>query len=390
MKKNGNMCITPSFVLDAGMVACRHCWLCRKNRVNDYVGRCLAEQATSTKTVAITLTYADDTPNATTLIYKDFQDFMKRLRYHGYSVRYIVAGEYGSKKGRSHWHAVLFFDGKVPVEVDHWDIATSLNRNTPDWRAAHFTEKYCLEERFFWKYWPHGFVYFQRPEYAGYYYLLKYALKEQEGDVSLNHVSMSKKPPLGFKWFEDYAQRYVDQGLAPQDLKYSFPHVFDAKRRRREFMLQGRMREIFIDTYLAKWRDQRSDEPPISEIVELREDEIVRNSREYTIEEIEAMISEWKFLIPKPHTPPADAFWSDEDKEFVFQDIELYLVIPGTEHLIVRYEGGRVAIVQMEGDEWPVRNPQELERILSAFGVDPLLSRDAVSKSFPDWNDCAS
>ena len=26
----------------------------------------------------------------------------------------MIAGEYGERKGRAHWHAVLFFKGKVP------------------------------------------------------------------------------------------------------------------------------------------------------------------------------------------------------------------------------------------------------------------------------------
>ena len=72
------MCVTPSHLPEIGPVACRNCWQCRKNRINDYVGRCLAEQKFSDKALAVTLTYADsDSANASILTYSDFQKFMK-------------------------------------------------------------------------------------------------------------------------------------------------------------------------------------------------------------------------------------------------------------------------------------------------------------------------
>ena len=108
------MCITPNRLDDGTEVACRKCKLCKRNRVNDLVGRCIAESRYSKKTYAVTLTYANDAGvNAVTLVYKDVQDFMKRLRKR-YNVRYIVAGEYGTAKGRAHWHIILFFKDDYP------------------------------------------------------------------------------------------------------------------------------------------------------------------------------------------------------------------------------------------------------------------------------------
>ena len=79
-------------------MACRNCRQCRKNRVNDLVGRCIAEQTRSKQTYAITLTYKGDGPGTAYLRYEDVQKFVKRLRSEGYTVRYIVADEYGSVK----------------------------------------------------------------------------------------------------------------------------------------------------------------------------------------------------------------------------------------------------------------------------------------------------
>lgn len=92
------MCLTPIRLKDNTPVACRYCARCRANRINDLVGRCIAEQAASSATFSVTLTYAGDVPQAAALQYADFQKCLKLLRRHGYSVRYIVAGEFGEKK----------------------------------------------------------------------------------------------------------------------------------------------------------------------------------------------------------------------------------------------------------------------------------------------------
>jgi hypothetical protein len=68
----------------------------------------------------VTLTYNDENlprqGNSTTLIKKDFQDFMKRLREPNQEldwtpptpIRYYHCGEYGDQFGRPHYHAILF------------------------------------------------------------------------------------------------------------------------------------------------------------------------------------------------------------------------------------------------------------------------------------------
>jgi len=238
------VCITPTNLPEIGPVACRYCWQCIENRKNDYVGRCMAEQETSDGVLAVALTYGggDVNPHAAILVYKDFQDFMKRLRRAGYKVRYIVAGEYGSKKGRCHWHAVLFFEGKTPkVEIN--------------------------KDRYTWKYWPHGFSYFQQPDADGFAYLMKYAIKDTGQNVAVTHLGRSLKPPLGDKFFYELAGRYVAQNLAPQDYFYSFDNVFDKNRKRRVYMMQGVTRANFIEYYLQQYEEQRGGTHPISDII---------------------------------------------------------------------------------------------------------------------------
>jgi len=236
------MCVEPTFLQDGQKVACRYCWQCIENRTNDLVGRCIAESHTSDATLSVTLTYAKTDERTAVLHYGDFQQFIKRLRYHGYKVRYLVAGEYGSRKGRAHWHAVLFFTGKIPDEPE--------------------------ETRINWKYWPHGYSYFQAGHsYSAIRYAVKYALKDQKQKVFVNHLAMSKKPPLGHDFFIGLAQDHVRAHLSPQNPSYSFRDVFDGKQKRRKFWLYGRMREIYSEHFIETYRDAYGKDHPFSDFL---------------------------------------------------------------------------------------------------------------------------
>lgn len=235
------MCISPVRLQDGTLVACRGCRLCRDNRINDLVGRCVAEQRTSEAAFSVTLTYGGDSPNAAVLAYADVQNMLKRLRFRGFRVRYIVAGEYGTQKGRAHWHIVLFFKGRVP-EVKQ-------------------------EARISWEFWPHGFSYFQRPDWKGFRYAMKYALKQSGNDGQSKALSMSKKPPLGYDFFQEMAATLVDRGLPVHGPEYSFADVVDGQGKARRFWLQGRMRELFLASYCDRWRARWSSEPPQTEFL---------------------------------------------------------------------------------------------------------------------------
>jgi len=255
------MCIRPNRLDDGVEVACRECWQCRKRRVDDLVGRCIAESKYSTKTYAITLTYAQDAGvNAVTLVYKDVQDFLKRLRKK-YKCRYIVAGEYGSAKGRAHWHIIVFFKDDVPYVQEN--------------------------KRVEWKYWPHGFSYFQHPDWKGFEYVLKYVLKDQASRSADAHLSMSKKPPLGAEYFNWLADEHVRQGLAPQSYFYKFGGIRDYKNREKTFMMTGKTKENFMERFLQKWME-KYDADPRSEIVDEYLDAITEI--EYTDAELMARL----------------------------------------------------------------------------------------------------
>lgn len=227
------MCISPVWI-NQTEVACRNCWQCRKARIQDWAGRCIAESLKSDESVMLTLTYSDkEEEKAKLLHYKDIQLLMKRLRWDGYRVRYLVAGEYGAAKGRAHWHIILFFKGRAPA--------------------------FEFEKLTNWPYWPEGFSWASRLTYAGAAYTCKYAMKDQSLAHKQRHLmpvlsfGMSKKPTLGAEYFRDLAETHAKAGLAPRGFIYTFPDVLGDGGHRTRFYMRGVVQREFMDAFLAAW-----------------------------------------------------------------------------------------------------------------------------------------
>lgn len=98
---------------------CGKCDGCMKDRNSLWQGRIILESMCHDKNVFVTLTYSDEhLPTGGTLVPKHVQDFLKRLRErYKKPVRYFVAGEYGGKNARPHYHAALF--GIGPEDIDY-------------------------------------------------------------------------------------------------------------------------------------------------------------------------------------------------------------------------------------------------------------------------------
>lgn len=105
-------------------IPCGHCSGCRMEKAKEWKVRCCLEASNydPEHVYFLTLTYADGSLPCTkdgrpTLVKKDFQDFMKRLRFHsGKKVRYFACGEYGEHFVRPHFHAIIFGDVFDPVK----------------------------------------------------------------------------------------------------------------------------------------------------------------------------------------------------------------------------------------------------------------------------------
>lgn len=244
------MCINPSFIwvqrgpkYEQQSVACRRCWRCRKNRVNDFVGRSLCEAATSQVSCTITLTYAPRDDLADKLLHiRHFQLFMKLLRKAGHKVRYLAAGEYGSLKGRAHFHAILFFENLVEPDVatppfynwGHLDDPSSSMRFSALCPHGRDNMHHVRE-------WPHGHVVvdwaFSERSVA---YVAKYLLAEDKNNA---WSSCSKKPPLGAVWFAEKAARARALGVLPSTFEYLPPGA----SREKPFLMTGATRRDYLN-----------------------------------------------------------------------------------------------------------------------------------------------
>lgn len=244
------MCLNPVKIADHGWVACRECWQCREHKIDDWVGRNVAESKTAKAAHFVTLTYGRDAHygaidhiRAAVLTYSDVQKMLKRLRFDGFPMRYFVVGEHGSTKGRAHWHILFYWLDAVPeVQLRH--------------------------DYFLWEYWPHGWSHWDDMNAHNVRYCCKYLLKDASDEAAQMWGPMpSKKPPLGDAYFRDLAARHVEQGLAPQNLFYSFPEVTRVHRHAKaktvkvlresarpvQFMMRDKTAENFIRYYVEAW-----------------------------------------------------------------------------------------------------------------------------------------
>lgn len=273
------MCIAPITLRDGTQTACHECWQCRERKIDDWVGRCVAESKTAGKAYAVTLTYGRGSlgevlhERAVILTYSDVQKYLKLLRRHGYPVRYFVTGEKGSLKGRCHWHIVLFFEKDAPAicgynEQGKW-VENAKDRNVRHCRLDENGQPIFDDEGTPAMWWPHGFSFWQELNHAAVRYNCKYIQKDVlDPDAEISLPRMSKKPPLGFEYFDKMAARYVEQGLAPQTLEYRFADVRRRDGKLAVFLLRDRSAELFLDNYVRRWHEVHPAKPlPNSELV---------------------------------------------------------------------------------------------------------------------------
>jgi len=112
-------CITPFQVRDKisnqwMALPCGKCPNCMKRRTSGWSFRLIKEGEVSETALFVTLTYNTDYVPLSkngymTLKKRDIQTFMKRLRKNSdKKLKYYICGEYGSKRNRPHYHAIIF------------------------------------------------------------------------------------------------------------------------------------------------------------------------------------------------------------------------------------------------------------------------------------------
>ncbi len=204
-------------------IPCGQCAQCRLNHAREWATRCMIEAKQYKENYFLTLTYDEEhlpknkgidleTGEATvvaTLREKDLQDFMKRLRItwarkYGWNgivmankIRNFSCGEYGEKRGRPHYHAIIFNLPIKDLQPDHYNKTGKLIY-------------YSAEIE---KIWGNGIVGIGDVTWESACYVARYCMKKQTGPNAEDYykeigrvpefVRMSRRPGIGKQYFED-------------------------------------------------------------------------------------------------------------------------------------------------------------------------------------------
>lgn len=189
-------CVKPIMVkcLDGlhRIVPCGQCIACRLNRVRDWSIRLMHEKRSYDKSVFLTLTYSPENLKSDSLIKKDVQDYLKRLRkaLGDEKIRYFLCGEYGEKFSRPHFHLIVF----------------GIDKTHLIFRGKKYDSKskgYYLTDDAIWK---KGIVYIGDVTYQSIRYVASYVNKKyfgksakiyNEKGIEPEFTLMSRKPGIG-------------------------------------------------------------------------------------------------------------------------------------------------------------------------------------------------
>lgn len=247
---------------------CNRCEQCISDRVRDLTGRCYAEQKYSVGAHCITLTYgksnfiggSGDIDGANVLDYTHVMGYLKRVRSAGYPCRYVVCGEYGSRKQRAHWHILLFWQLRVPKVPHHVFDAQGKSR--------------CLDD----PWWGHGHTYWDsNVDQSTVRYLCKYLTKSSRDPDAQSLIRRSTVPMLGAVYFDKWAGRHVEQMLPFRERSYTIAGSIDPKTGKpwRYYLSDSALRYC-LASYLRQWSEVHGGHPPLSDLLEKYLDSIAR------------------------------------------------------------------------------------------------------------------
>jgi hypothetical protein len=187
---------------------CGRCIGCRLEKARQWGVRCLHEKKMWKDNSYVTLTYAtDQLPPGGTLVLRDLQLFMKKLRKsrEPAKVRFFAGGEYGEENRRPHYHLLLFNCGFPDMRFH-----TNNKRGEPLFTSQELSDL-----------WGKGFCTIGEVTFDSAVYCAKYALKKVTGDAAAEHyfvwdedgvgydrcpefAVMSRRPGIGATYYEKY------------------------------------------------------------------------------------------------------------------------------------------------------------------------------------------
>lgn len=202
-------------------VSCGQCISCRLKRVRDWAIRCRHESYCHERSSFLTLTYNNSNlPSDGSISVNEWQLFANRLRKAYGPFRYFMCGEYGDRRLRPHYHA-LVFGHDFAEERKKWKISKS--------GALFVSSK--LEDV-----WNRGFVTIGAVEFDSAAYVARYAMKKIRGDLADTHYdgrkpefsTMSLRPAIAKDWFkENWRDVYPADSVIVKGFPVTPPVAYD-------------------------------------------------------------------------------------------------------------------------------------------------------------------
>jgi len=210
------------------LVPCGKCSECLNVRSKLYALRCLMEAREHKEVCSLILTYDNDHLGDNVLNYDHVTTFFKRLRdyvsrrYGVKGLKFFTCGEYGEKRGRMHWH-MMIFGWKPDKEREEFDFYESLSQKKQR------TKSLKLQ-----KFWEQGYVDVADFDEMHAFYIARYVQKKfvkgSDLDSTIRQSMREKKycsPGLGNEYFFKHMKTFLREGkIEVSGYLYPIPRCF--------------------------------------------------------------------------------------------------------------------------------------------------------------------
>lgn len=235
---------------------CGKCIGCKMDKARMWSVRITHEASLYDSNIFVTFDYNPKSlPSSLSLVYSDFQLFMKRFRkkHRGvnaspngsYPIRFFCAGEYGSKYQRPHWHAIFF----------NVDLADKIKFHNETFRSESLESLWGKGNCVIGTVTPRSAAYV-----AGYTLYKKGHSGDYEDVVNVEtgvlssrrpeFVVMSRRPGIGAWWYEKFKNDLFphDKAVMPEGRVQKVPRYYLEKLKRSDPLIAE---EISYTRYLS-------------------------------------------------------------------------------------------------------------------------------------------
>jgi len=245
---------------------CGKCIFCRKRKSKELAVRCVLHASLYKENCFLTLTY-DETHETykNTLVYSHIQTFKRNLRrycdyHHDKKIQIFNVHEYG-KKGKKHWHLVIFnhnFSDKSFLFEKNGNKLYTSEQLKKFWPYGHNTigdvseASAMYQAQYTQKDFKHGNVTNEKKSHSKHSGIGRdYFLKHYEQILSLGYIPFgNQKIPIP-RYFEKLAHKHYSHFYAPDNF-------IDTPERKKlytpfkENQAQQKIADLFIEYYLNK------------------------------------------------------------------------------------------------------------------------------------------